>query len=277
MYLSRFLAALSVAVCLCGMARADDEERPKPKPFPDFQAKRIKPPKAGSGPRINVQIAPQPAAAPAPASAATPGAAPAAKGALGWYWTHVSARLEDSGPGRLDAALVALGQGPGGASVPAPRLQAMQDIARAHGTDILRASVGTQVSPAFALAVIAVESSGVSTAQSSAGAQGLMQLMPATAARFGVTDSFASDQNIKGGIAFLDFLMEKFDRDPVLVLAGYNAGENSIGKHGGVPPYAETRDYVPKVLAAFQVAKGLCLTPPQLVSDGCVFRVSAGN
>ena len=54
-------------------------------------------------------------------------------------------------------------------------------------------------------------------------------------------------------------------------LAGYNAGEGSVRKHQGVPPFAETRDYVPKVLAAFQVAQGLCLTPPELISDGCVF------
>lgn len=65
--------------------------------------------------------------------------------------------------------------------------------------------------------------------------------------------------------------MGEFDRDPILVLAGYNAGEGSVRKHAGVPPFAETRDYVPKVLAAFQVAQGLCLTPPELISDGCVF------
>lgn len=65
--------------------------------------------------------------------------------------------------------------------------------------------------------------------------------------------------------------MGEFEDDPILVLAGYNAGEGSVRKYNGVPPFAETRDYVPKVLAAFQVARGLCLTPPQLISDGCVF------
>jgi soluble lytic murein transglycosylase-like protein len=98
-----------------------------------------------------------------------------------------------------------------------------------------------------------------------------MQLMPATADRFGVADRAVPAQNIKGGVAFLDFLMERFDKDPMLVLAGYNAGENAVAKHQGVPPYSETRDYVPKVLAAYQVARGLCRTPPQLLSDGCVF------
>ncbi len=100
-----------------------------------------------------------------------------------------------------------------------------------------------------------------------------MQLMPATAARFGVTDVNLPSDNIKGGVAFLDYLMKEFDRDPILVLAGYNAGEGAVRSHGGVPPFAETRDYVPKVLAAFHTARGLCLTQPMLVSDGCVFNV----
>ena len=68
-------------------------------------------------------------------------------------------------------------------------------------------------------------------------------------------------------------LLEKFDGDPILALAGYNAGENAVTKNGGVPPYAETRAYVPKVLAAWRVARGLCLTRPELISDGCVFRL----
>jgi soluble lytic murein transglycosylase-like protein len=155
--------------------------------------------------------------------------------------------------------------------VPAPRLQQMQDIAKANGVDILLSTIGTQVSPALVLAVITVESAGRADAVSGAGAKGLMQLMPDTAERFGVADSFEPKQNITGGVKYLDWLMEEFDRDPILVLAGYSAGEGSVRKHAGVPPFAETRDYVPKVLAAFQVARGLCRTPPELISDGCVF------
>jgi soluble lytic murein transglycosylase-like protein len=129
------------------------------------------------------------------------------------------------------------------------------------------------VSPALVLAVMTIESAGKADAVSGAGAQGLMQLMPATASRFGVTDSLVAAQNIAGGVKYLDWLMGKFDNDPILVLAGYNAGEGSVRKYEGVPPFAETRDYVPKVLAAFQVARGLCLTPPELISDGCVFAM----
>lgn len=124
------------------------------------------------------------------------------------------------------------------------------------------------------LSVISVESAGDARAVSRAGAQGLMQLMPATAARFGVTNPLDPRQNIRGGVAYLDWLLNHFGGDPILALAGYNAGEGSVRDNSGVPPYAETRAYVPKVLTAWTVARGLCLTPPELVSDGCVFAVN---
>ena len=158
-----------------------------------------------------------------------------------------------------------------GAAPRRPRLQGLAEIAERHASDILAATVGTRVSPALVLAMISVESAGRGDAVSHAGAQGLMQLIPATADRFGVADSFDPAQNIQGGVAYMDWLLEKFGGDTVLALAGYNAGENAVTAHEGVPPFAETRAYVPKVLAAWTVARGLCLTPPQLLSDGCVF------
>ncbi|MEM6341263.1 MAG: lytic transglycosylase domain-containing protein, partial [Pseudomonadota bacterium] len=159
----------------------------------------------------------------------------------------------------------------GETTVPTPRMQSMQNLAQAHGVDILKSTVGTSVSPALVLAVMMVESAGQVTAESPVGAQGLMQLMPATAERFGVTDRLEPTQSISGGVKYLSWLMREFGGDPLMVLAGYNAGEGAVKKYQGVPPFAETRDYVPKVLAAFQVARGLCLTPPELISDGCVF------
>lgn len=132
--------------------------------------------------------------------------------------------------------------------------------------------MGTDVSPALVLALISVESAGQITAESHAGAQGLMQLMPATAARFGVTDRLNPAENIKAGVAYLAWLMDHFGKDPILVLAGYNAGERAVRSNAGVPPYAETRSYVPKVLAAWTIAKWLCQTPPPLMTDGCVFH-----
>lgn len=260
-------------VLAIGLAAAALSVQAGPKPFPDFSAKRVKPPAPGTAKRITIQIdpatqapPPKPAAEAAPQTTAA--AAPTSPGTYGWFWQAISPELAQSGPGRLEPALTAL-QTKG--SVAAPRLQDLQNIAMENGIPILTSTVGTQVSPALVLAVIAVESSGRPDAVSVAGAQGLMQLMPATADRFGVSDALVPSDNIAGGVQYLNWLMDEFDGDPILVLAGYNAGEGSVRKHDGVPPYPETRDYVPKVLSAFQVAKGLCKTPPELISDGCVF------
>lgn len=257
-----------------------------PSGYPEFTFKRISAPSASSAKRITVQIDPAeqarrlaagplpPAAHPIPHGGAAPGLEPAMPqpSTYDWYWEKVSPRLGDR-DGRFPAALAALNQGPEGTQVAAPRLQRLQEIATVHGADILKATIGTEVSPALVLAVIGIESGGRVDAVSSAGAVGLMQLIPATADRFGVADSANPVENIRGGVAYLDWLMKEFDRDPVMVLAAYNAGENAVKSNGGVPPYAETRAYVPKVLAAWSVARGLCVTPPELVTDGCVFAV----
>ncbi|WP_170362509.1 lytic transglycosylase domain-containing protein [Ruegeria arenilitoris] len=251
--------------------------------------KRVKPPKPGTRPKITVQISPEEhASAPfAPSTGAelvipeivkrakvvppsVPGTGSQNKpvGSYKAFWDKISPALAEAGAWRLDAAINALAA----TNVASPRLQTLQNIAQQQGIEILRSTVGTNVSPALVLAVISVESAGRENAVSSAGAQGLMQLMPATAKRFGVKDSLQPSQNISGGVKYLNWLMEEFGNDPILVLAGYNAGEGAVRKHSGVPPYAETRDYVPKVLAAFQIAKALCSTPPELISDGCVFQ-----
>lgn len=246
--------------------------------FPDFTFKRVKPPEPGStAPRITVQIEPQPVAAKRPAAPPpASGAASLVPGRYGWFWEAVSPELAQSGPGRLEPALIQIANAAAGQQIAAPRLTDLLGIARTHRAELLLNTVGTRVSPALVLAVIAVESSGRADAVSSAGAVGLMQLIPATADRFGVADSLNAGQNIKGGVAYLDWLLREFDGDPIMALAGYNAGENAVKRHGGVPPYAETRDYVPKVLAAFAVARNLCKTPPMLISDGCVFNLGEG-
>lgn len=98
-------------------------------------------------------------------------------------------------------------------------------------------------------AVIRVESGYNPRAVSRAGAVGLMQLMPLTARRFGVHDRFDPEQNLRGGAAYLAWLMQRFSGDLELVLAAYNAGEGAVRRHGNqIPPYAETRAYVNKVL-----------------------------
>ena len=97
-------------------------------------------------------------------------------------------------------------------------------------------------------AVIQAESAFYERARSRAGALGLMQLIPATAARFGVVDPFDPTQNITGGVKYLRWLMDHFNNDFTKVIAAYNAGENAVKKYNGIPPYAETRAYVPKVM-----------------------------
>lgn len=261
---------VSTAILMCASLCAWPATAQEPAPFPEFQAKRVKPPQPGARKRITVQITePAPARSAAPDPKGTAGAdvtSPEARHA--WFWEQISPELDGSGPGRLAPALTAIRAS---GRVAAPRLQMLQDIAGARGVDILKATIGTRVSPALVLAVIAVESSGRADVVSGTGAQGLMQLMPDTAARFGVEDRFVAADNIQGGVRYLDWLLERFSEDPILALAAYNAGEGAVKRHDGVPPFAETRDYVPKVLAAFDVARGLCLTPPELISDGCVF------
>ncbi|MBR3370593.1 MAG: lytic transglycosylase domain-containing protein [Rhodobacteraceae bacterium] len=245
----------------------------------DFTFRRVVPGQT-AGPRITVQIDPEEqarfmAARPSPQTLARPvpgGQTPAPPSSLAWFWDRVSPALED-GSGRFLSAMTALNTPPDGRDVPVPRLQFLQELAQAYGPDILRATVGTNISPALVLAVIAVESAGRADAISHAGAQGLMQLIPATAARFSVSDAFDTGQNIRGGVAYLDWLLRHFDNDIVLALAGYNAGEGAVRRNSGVPPFAETRDYVPKVLASWLVARGLCASLPELPSDGCVFRI----
>lgn len=248
----------------------------------DFTFRRIAVGAPQEGRRITVQIDPEeqarrlalPVAPTAPVRPSTEAAPPAGPVASrhDWFWERVPpARAATEG--RYLRAMEALAAPPEGRAVPQPGLEALARIARDHNGAILSATVGTRVSPALVLAVIAVESAGRPQAVSRAGAQGLMQLIPATAARFGVRDAFDPAQNIRGGVAYLDWLMGEFGQDVVLALAGYNAGEGAVRRNDGVPPFPETRDYVPRVLAAWSVARGLCRTMPELPGDGCVFAL----
>lgn len=106
-----------------------------------------------------------------------------------------------------------------------------------------------QLEPALVLAVMATESNFDASAVSPKNAQGLMQLIPDTARRFGVRDALDPAQNIRGGMAYLRWLLARFEGDVVLATAAYNAGEGAVERYRGVPPFAETRLYVRKILA----------------------------
>lgn len=117
----------------------------------------------------------------------------------------------------------------------------------AYQDEIAEASRLHGVDPAIVRAIIHAESAYNPKALSRVGAQGLMQLMPATARRFGVTNSFDPRQNIHGGVQYLAWLLKRFKGDLTLASAGYNAGEGAVDKYKGVPPYSETRRYVERV------------------------------
>jgi soluble lytic murein transglycosylase-like protein len=99
--------------------------------------------------------------------------------------------------------------------------------------------------------LVKAESGGNARAVSRAGAQGLMQLMPATATDLGVQDSFKPDQNVRGGSAYLDSLLTRYHDNLALALAAYNAGPAAVDKYHGIPPYSETRAYVARVIHEF--------------------------
>lgn len=132
----------------------------------------------------------------------------------------------------------------------APRVTpaALRERRALHTEAITRAAQAARLSPELVHAVVRAESAYDPAAVSSAGAVGLMQLMPATARRYGVRDRTDPAQNLRGGTHYLRDLLDLFDGDLVLALAGYNAGENAVLRHGrAVPPYAETREYVRRV------------------------------
>lgn len=105
-----------------------------------------------------------------------------------------------------------------------------------------------KLNPNLVLAVVEMESNFNPRARSNKNAQGLMQLIPETAERFGVQNVWDPEQNLRGGMSYLRWLMGYFEGDLELVLAAYNAGEGAVERHGGIPPYAETQRYVKRII-----------------------------
>jgi soluble lytic murein transglycosylase-like protein len=131
-----------------------------------------------------------------------------------------------------------------------------------------------RVDPKLVRAIIKVESDGNPRAVSSKGAQGLMQLVPATARRFGVDNPFDPRQNIHGGVTYLRYLLGRFKGNVPLTLAAYNAGEQRVIQNGGIPPIPETQNYVRKVTALYHPTgeSSEVETSPEAASPPAVYR-----
>ena len=148
-------------------------------------------------------------------------------------------------PGNPALGLQAGGADAPGSGAPAP-------VAPAEIDGLVAQNAATwQVDPALIKAVIANESGFNANATSKVGAQGLMQLMPETAASLGVRDTYDPAQNVAGGARYLRGLLDRFGGDKRLAIAAYNAGPGAVEKYRDVPPYAETQSYVQNVLASF--------------------------
>jgi soluble lytic murein transglycosylase-like protein len=131
----------------------------------------------------------------------------------------------------------------------------MRLLAKASQYDsiIEHAALSAAVESNLLRAVIVVESGFNSRAVSKRGAVGLMQLMPATASRFGVSNPYDARQNVHAGARYLKFLIDRFGHDIRLALAAYNAGEDAVARNGGqIPPFSETMAYVPRVLKIYR-------------------------
>jgi soluble lytic murein transglycosylase-like protein len=128
----------------------------------------------------------------------------------------------------------------------------LDERAAQHERLIQTHSANQKIDPALVKAVIAVESCFDTRAISRAGARGLMQLMPGTAAELGVRNVFNPEENIRGGVTYLRKMLERFGQNIRLALAAYNAGPSNVDRYRGIPPFPETRNYVQKVLAQLE-------------------------
>lgn len=124
---------------------------------------------------------------------------------------------------------------------------------QAYTVHVARLASALRMDAAFLHAVITAESGYNPRARSDKGAMGLMQLMPGTAKRYCVKDPYDPVQNLRGGSLYLRDLLERYDNDPRLALAAYNAGEQAVARYGNqIPPYRETREYVPLVMELYE-------------------------
>src|SRR5579859_848163 len=160
----------------------------------------------------------------------------------------VETAAEKSGQGALAKPAMAVAKPEAKVALVAP--EARLTAADLHQL-LSRAGSEHNVDEDLLASVVKMESGGYVRATSRAGARGLMQLMPGTAQQMGVADSFAPEQNVRGGTAYLDSLLTRYHDNIALALAAYNAGPEAVDRYHGIPPYHETRVYVARVVHEF--------------------------
>ncbi len=186
--------------------------------------------------------------------------------ASNWFWKKVPAHIEEGS--RANAMLIVARARSGERSLFLATSHARRIMARWRG-EIESAAGAARINEALITAVVMVESNGDPNAKSPKGAIGLGQLMPETARRYGVRNARNPRENLRAAATYLSHLMDMFRGDLVLALAAYNSGEGTVLRYRGVPPYPETRAYIPKVLGAFEAAGRLCLQPPRAARRRC--------
>ena len=160
---------------------------------------------------------------------------------------------------RPDGTMEIYNDGPG-SSFSTARTLRLKPVPRAEWSDWIREHADRHgVDARLVQAIVQVESGYNHRAKSRAGAVGLMQLMPGTARTLQVGDRYDAEQNIRGGVAYLRQMIDLFPGRLELAIAAYNAGPNAVQRHGAIPPYAETRDYVDRVLTLYRGGGGSSL------------------
>jgi len=165
-----------------------------------------------------------------------------------WY-TNVTPAAQDSGQFRL---IDIKGRTTATISCRGMNSKKLEHRAVSYNSTIERFAKEFEVDPKLVKAVVRNESCFDKMARSTAGAQGLMQLMPATAQDLGVNDPFNAEQNIRGGTRYLSKLIKKYQNNLTLALSAYNAGPGSVAKYNGVPPFPETQKYIKRVMKTYQ-------------------------
>ena len=189
-----------------------------------------------------------------PLGPATPESAPTPSFAARLHQAQESAAPESSAPSGIEVPPASLGPLPPMPISPAsPNVVPIHTAAAGSYDGLIQTYAAKHgLAPALVRAVIRTESGGNPHAVSRAGAVGLMQLMPENVKEAGITDPYDPEQNIAAGTEQLSGLMQKYHGDLDLALAGYNAGPGNVRKYGGVPPFAETQNYIRKVRAAME-------------------------